>query len=714
MVKKFKKQNKSRTYKTNKTSRAPNRLIGELSPYLLQHAYNPVDWYPWGDEAFKKSKKENKPIFLSIGYSTCHWCHVMAHESFEDEKVAKLMNEVFVPIKVDREERPYLDNIYMSMCQMMTGSGGWPLTIIMTPEKNPFFSTTYIPKKTRFGRIGLLELIPRIAKLWETERDEIINRANQIADVFKDQTLYFETGKRLDESILGNTYDHLLMRFDNENGGFSSAPKFPTPHNLLFLLRYWQRTKTEKALLMVKKTLDAMQLGGIRDHIGFGFHRYSTDNRWLLPHFEKMLYDQAMIAMAYTEAYQVTGIEQYAKSAHDIFTYISRDMTQEGGGFYSAEDADSEGEEGKFYLWDKDEIKDVLSEEEADFVYDIFNIEEEGNYYEESTGKKIGKNILYLSKPAGEFALKFDYSEEKFLERLEEVRKKLYKHREKRIHPTKDDKVLTDWNGLMIVALSKGAQVFNERKYAKLAKNTADFILKNMKTSDGRLLHTYRKGQVSIPANLDDYAFFIWGLLELYETNFQIGYLKEALRLNDDLIKRFWDDNKGGFYFIADDSEEVLIRQKNTYDGAVPSGNSIAMLNLLRLGRITAKSSYEEKASKISEVFSANIKKSPSLYTQFMVALDFMLGPSYEIIIVGDTHAKDIKKMINALRKKFIPNKVVILKATESESPGITHIAEFTKFQKSVKGKATAYVCVNYQCKMPTTRVNEMLELLNV
>ncbi len=714
MVKKYKKQKKSRKFRVNKTARSPNRLIDEISPYLLQHAYNPVDWYPWGDDAFKKSKKENKPIFLSIGYSTCHWCHVMAHESFEDDKVAKLMNEVFVSIKVDREERPYLDNIYMSICQMMTGSGGWPLTIIMTPDKNPFFSTTYIPKKTRFGRIGLLELIPRIDKLWKTEKDEIINRANQVADVFKDQIIYFEKGERLDESILGNTYDHLVMRFDDVNGGFSSAPKFPTPHNLIFLLRYWKRTKTERAIEMVKKTLDAMQLGGIKDHIGFGFHRYSTDNKWILPHFEKMLYNQAMIAMAYTEAYQATGNEQYAKTAHEIFTYISRDMTRGQGGFYSAEDADSEGKEGEFYLWKKDEIKEVLTDEEAEFVYDIFNIEKEGNYYEESTGKKIGKNILYLSKQLGEIASNINYSEEKFLEFFEDVRKKLYKHREKRIHPAKDDKILTDWNGLMIVALAKGAQVFNERKYAELAKDTADFILKNMKTSDGRLLHRYRKGKASIPANLDDYAFFIWGLLELYETNFQIRYLKEAIRLNDDQIEHFWDDDNGGFYFIADDSEEVIARQKNSYDGAVPSGNSVSMLNLLHLSRMTGESSYEEKASKISEVFSANIKKSPSLYTQFMVALDFMLGPSYEIVIVGDKRAEDTKEMINALRKKFIPNKIVILKTTESESPEITHIAEFTRFQESIKGKATAYICVNYQCKMPTTKVNKMLNLLNV
>lgn len=709
MKKKENKQSESKKIKAR-----PNRLIHEKSPYLLQHAYNPVDWYPWGEEAFRRAKEDNKPIFLSIGYSTCHWCHVMAHESFENPEVAKLMNEVFISIKVDREERPDLDNIFMSVCQMMTGSGGWPLTIIMTPDKNPFFATTYIPKKTRLGRVGLMELIPRLKKLWKTQHDELISRANQITMAIKQQISEYVSIEELDETTLKLAYAHLAMRFDNVYGGFSSAPKFPTPHNLLFLLRYWKRKGKEKALEMVERTLEAIQFGGIKDHIGFGFHRYSTDNRWILPHFEKMLYDQALLGMTYTEAYQATGKEKYAKTAHEIFTYILRDMTSEEGGFYSAEDADSEGEEGKFYLWTKNEIKNVLDREESDLVFEIFNIEEDGNFYEEATGKKKGKNILHLTESLKEFSSSRKIPEKELQKRMEEVRKKLYNYREGRIHPDKDDKILTDWNGLMIAALAKGARTLDERQYGEAAKRAADFILKNMRTSDGRLLHRYRDGQVTIQAHVDDYAFLIWGLLELYEANFQVGYLRAIIELNKDLIDHYWDEDKGGFYFIADDAEEIFVRQKSIYDGAVPSGNSVAMLDLLRLGRITANPDYEEKAAQIARTFSMNIKRSPSLHTQFMVAMDFWIGPSYEIVIIGNSRAKDTKEMLEALRKHFIPNKVVILKAAKSKSPEIIRIAEFTKYQTSIDGKATAYVCADYKCKMPTTDVSKMLELLNV
>lgn len=709
MKKKENKQSESKKIKAR-----PNRLIYEKSPYLLQHAYNPVDWYPWGEEAFRRAKEDNKPIFLSIGYSTCHWCHVMAHESFENPEVARLMNEVFISIKVDREERPDLDNIFMSVCQMMTGSGGWPLTIIMTTDKNPFFATTYIPKKTRLGRVGLMELIPRLKKLWKTQHDELISRANQITMAIKQQISEYISIEELDETTLKLAYAHLAMRFDNVYGGFSSAPKFPTPHNLLFLLRYWKRTGKEKALEMVERTLEAIQFGGIKDHIGFGFHRYSTDNRWILPHFEKMLYDQALLGMTYTEAYQATGKEKYAKTAHEIFTYVLRDMTSEEGGFYSAEDADSEGEEGKFYLWTKNEIKNVLDREESDLVFEIFNIEEDGNFYEEATGKKKGKNILHLTESLKEFSSSRKIPEKELQKRMEEVRKKLYNYREGRIHPDKDDKILTDWNGLMIAALAKGARTLDERQYAEAAKHAADFILKNMRTSDGRLLHRYRDGQATIQAHVDDYAFLIWGLLELYEANFQVGYLRAIIELNKDLIDHYWDEDKGGFYFIADDAEEILVRQKSIYDGAVPSGNSVAMLDLLRLGRITANPDYEEKVAQIARTFSMNIKRSPSLHTQFMVAMDFWIGPSYEIVIIGNSCAKDTKEMLEALRKHFIPNKVVILKAAKSKSPEIIRIAEFTKYQTSIDGKATAYVCADYKCKMPTTDVSKMLELLNV
>lgn len=427
-----------------------------------------------------------------------------------------------------------------------------------------------------------------------------------------------------------------------------------------------------------------------------------------------MLYDQALLGMTYTEAYQATGKEKYAKTAHEIFTYVLRDMTSEEGGFYSAEDADSEGEEGKFYLWTKNEIKNVLDREESDLVFEIFNIEEDGNFYEEATGKKKGKNILHLTESLKEFSSSRKIPEKELQKRMEEVRKKLYNYREGRIHPDKDDKILTDWNGLMIAALAKGGRTLDERQYGEAAKRAADFILKNMRTSDGRLLHRYRDGQATIQAHVDDYAFLIWGLLELYEANFQVRYLRAIIELNKDLIDHYWDEDKGGFYFIADDAEEIFVRQKSIYDGAVPSGNSVAMLDLLRLGRITTNPDYEEKAAQIARTFSMNIKRSPSLHTQFMVAMDFWIGPSYEIVIIGNSHAKDTKEMLEALRKHFIPNKVVILKAAKSKSPEIIRIAEFTKYQTSIDGKATAYVCADYKCKMPTTDVSKMLELLNV
>jgi uncharacterized protein YyaL (SSP411 family) len=689
-----------------------NRLINETSPYLLQHAHNPVDWYPWGPEAFEKAQRENKPIFLSIGYSTCHWCHVMAHESFEHPEVARLMNEVFVSIKVDREERPDIDNVYMTACQMMTGGGGWPLSIIMTPNKEPFFAATYIPREGRFGLIGMLELIPRIRELWTTQRDAALSLSNRIATALQ-QSSQDALGEELDEATLGLAYEQLAKGFDAQHAGFGSAPKFPTPHNLLFLLRYWKRTGNRKALEMVEKTLQAMRQGGIYDHVGFGFHRYSTDSQWLVPHFEKMLYDQAMLAMAYTEAYQATGKEDYGKTAREIFTYVLRDMTAPEGGFYSAEDADSEGEEGKFYLWTRDEVRQALGNEELDFAANVFNIEKDGNFVEQATGRRNGANILHLRRSFGEIASDLNLSQHDLQKHLEEIRQKLLACREKRVHPLKDDKILTDWNGLMIAALAKGAQAFDEPEYAEAARRTADFILGNMRQPDGRLWHRYRDGQAGIAANLDDYAFLVWGLIELYEAIFDVRYLKVALELTEEMLRHFWDED-GGLYFTPDDGESLFVRKKEIYDGAIPSGNSVAMLNLLRLGRMTANSGLEEKAAKIGSAFSKRVKQAPLAHTQLMVALDFGVGPCYEVVIAGNSEAKDTGAMFKALRTHFLPNKVVLLNSNEQESPEIAQLAGFTKNQSSIEGKATAYICLNYNCKLPTTDINTMLELLNV
>ncbi len=696
--------------KSEKGNKSYNRLRLEKSPYLLQHARNPVDWYPWGEEAFRRAREEHKPIFLSIGYSTCHWCHVMENESFEDHEVARLMNDVFVSIKVDREERPDIDNIYMTVCQILTGSGGWPLSIVMTPDKKPFFAATYIPRETRFGRIGMLELIPRIADVWKSQYDRVIDSANQICSALRE--VPGELGDTLGEPVLKGAFEQLAKSFDEQRGGFGTSPKFPTPHHLVFLLRYWRRTENRKALDMVESTLTAMRQGGIYDHIGFGFHRYSTDAQWLVPHFEKMLYDQALLAVAYAEGYQATGRDDFKKTAHEIIEYVLRDMRSAEGGFYSAEDADSEGIEGKFYLWTEEEIRRALKSDEADPVVQSFNIKRDGNFSDEFSGEINGTNIIHMRESIDRIASSLHISKEELEDRIERARGKLFRLREKRIHPHKDDKVLTDWNGFMIAALARCAQVFDEQRYADAARDSVDFILGNMRRDDGRLLHRYRDGQAAIAAHLNDYVFLIWGLLELYDATFDTSFLKTAVELNEELITHFWDHSHGGFYFSADDAEKLFMRQKEIYDGAVPSGNSIAMWNLLRLARITANSQYEEKAEQIGRVFSKQVRENPSAYTQLMVAVDFSMGPLYEVVIAGDPDAPDTRAMLKALRKHFIPNKVVLLRPGEDISPEIATLAGYTKDLMSIEGNATAYVCHNHSCNLPTTEIDTMLKLL--
>ena len=676
----------------------PNKLISEKSPYLQQHAYNPVQWYPWCDEAFEKAKKEDKPIFLSIGYSTCHWCHVMEYESFEDDEVAKLMNDTFVSIKVDREERPDIDNVYMTVCQMITGSGGWPLTIIMTHDKKPFFSGTYYPKHSRSGRIGMLDLIPRIKDIWANKRNEILESSKQITQHLE-QAVGNISGSDIDESILKSTFEMFSNRFDESYGGFGSAPKFPTPHNLLFLLRYWKRTKNEHALHMVEKTLQSMRAGGIYDQIGFGFHRYSTDSEWLVPHFEKMLYDQALLSMTYTEVYQATKNDFYKKVTEEIITYVLRDLMSKEGGFYCAEDADSEGVEGKFYVWKEEEIRKILDKQEAELFIKTFNTEKEGNYIEESTREKTGANIFHLK----EQVLDLTGS-------IERARQRLFNEREKRIHPHKDRKILTSWNGLMIAALAKAASVLENEEYLNTAKNAFNvIILKMMK--DKTLLHSFCDGEAKIAAHLDDYAFLIWGLLELYEATFEIKYLKSAIDFNEYLLKHFGDEKDGGFYFTSLLGEKLLVRQKEIYDGAIPSGNSVCILNLLRLAKITANNKFEDYAKKALRGFSENVKSTPVAYTQLLCGIDFLLGPSCEIVIVGSLHTDDTKAMLKAIRKEFVPNKVILLNPHENK---LIDIVNFANLPQSTLGKATAYVCQDYSCKSPTSDVSSLIEMIDL
>lgn len=692
--------------------RKPNHLINEKSPYLLQHAYNPVDWYPWGKEAFEKARKENKPIFLSIGYSTCHWCHVMAHESFEDEDVAGLMNRVFVNIKVDREERPDIDNIYMTVCQIILGRGGWPLNIIVTPDKKPFFAGTYIPKKSRFSQTGMLELVPRIEEIWDRQHEEVLDSAENITSTIQNM-ISESAGEGIGEAIMEEAYDELLSSFDSEYGGFEIAPKFPTPHKTSFLLRYWRRSENPEALHMVEYTLENMYRGGIHDHLGSGFHRYSTDSMWIVPHFEKMLYDQALIAAAYTEAYQVTGKELHKETAEGTLDYVLRDLTSPEGGFYCGEDADVDGEEGAYYLWTLEEIRSVLGPEESELITKVFNLKEGGNFEDEIRGKKTGSNILYMTQSLEVLAAELKIPIEEITSRVNLAEKKLMEARNKRKRAIRDDKVLTDWNGLMIAALAKGFQTFGEEKYLRAAEKAADFILKILYSPGKWLLHRYRVGTAGIYGTADDYAFLIHGLIELYEAGFELRYLKAAVCLNKELLEHFWDPVHGGLFFTANDSESLILRKKEFADAAIPSGNSIEMLNLLRLYRITANPELEDTAEGLERAFSKRIRKVPSGYTQFLSALDFGIGPTYEVVIAGKHGAQDTENMLEELWTNFIPNKVLIFRP-EGTDPEITTLAAYTKMQVPIEGKATAYVCKNYECQLPTTEINAMLKLLNV
>ncbi|OLS30294.1 MAG: Cellobiose 2-epimerase, partial [Candidatus Heimdallarchaeota archaeon AB_125] len=610
----------------------PNNLINEQSPYLLQHAYNPVNWYPWGDDAFKKAKEEDKPIFLSVGYATCHWCHVMEHESFEDSDVATSLNDNFISIKVDREERPDIDSIYMTITQMMTGRGGWPMTIIMTSDKKPFFAGTYIPKEGRFGMTGLIDLLSQITEIWKTKRQDVHQTAEQVTKHLQESSTLTQTEYNGEELIIRG-FDELNSKYDEILGGFGSQPKFPSPHNLLFLMRYWKRYNDGVALQMVEKTLQKMRMGGIYDHVGFGFHRYSTDRHWLVPHFEKMLYDQAMLVLAYTEAYQITKKEIYKETAEEILEYVMRDMTSPEGGFYSAEDADSEGEEGKFYIWSYKEITKILSKDELELAARIFNILPTGNFLDEATQQKSTLNILHLKRPIKELLEELNISKKEFDVKIEIIREKLFSQRKQRIHPLKDDKILTDWNGLMIAAFSKASRILRNKSYQQTAEKAIDFILAKLQQEDGRLLHRYRNEDAAIMANLDDYAFMIWGLLELYETSFNPKYLNEAINLNVKLIDHFWDNESGGFFFTPDDGEELLVREKPVYDGSIPSGNSVAMLNLVKLSKMTSEASLEQKADDLMKTFAKQINRIPSAFSFILSSLDFALGPSFEIIL---------------------------------------------------------------------------------
>jgi uncharacterized protein YyaL (SSP411 family) len=688
--------------------RQANHLKYEKSPYLVQHAYNPVEWYPWGVVAFERATAEDKPVFLSIGYATCHWCHVMAHESFEDENVARILNDSFICIKVDREERPDIDSVYMAVCQMMTGSGGWPLTIVLTPDKKPFFAGTYLPREGRFNLPGMLDLLPKISALWKEQRGDLVRSAEEISDALVSPSSP-DPVPVLDEHVLDSAYQDLVLRFDNESGGFGTTQKFPSPHILMFLLRYWNRTGTSRALAMVTKTLDEIRRGGIYDQIGFGVHRYSVDRRWQVPHFEKMLYDQALLATAFIEAYLATKNPEYRRSAEEILTYLLRDMASPEGAFYSAEDADSEGGEGAYYLWTDNELDEVLGNENAALARAVFCDTGTRNYsvpYEGGAG-----TILRRTGALERIAHHLTMTGDELAEKTEEIRSALFLARLKRPRPGRDDKVLADWNGLAIVALARAAQAFGERKYADAGERAARFILEVMHDPHGGLYHRFRDGEAAIPAFADDYTSMIWGLVELYEATFDFSWITAATELNRYFIDHFEDGEQGGFFTTADTSEQVLVRKKEVYDGAVPSCNSVALLNLLRLAHLTGNYHLEKTAGALSRSFSANVDHAPSGSAFFLCALDYAFGPSFEVVIAGDLDQPDTRALLHACRTHFLPSVIVSFKPAGVPMPTPLTAAGSTVYPAR-DGKATAYVCSRHACLSPVTNPADLPGIL--
>ncbi len=679
-----------------------NKLINEKSQYLLQHASNPVDWYPWCEEAFEKAKIDDKPIFLSIGYSTCHWCHVMEKESFEDKEVADLMNDVFVSIKVDREERPDIDGIYMKVCQMITGSGGWPLTVIMTPDKKPFFVGTYFPKTQKFNRVGLIELIPKIKEIWSNKRYDVLQSANEITNQLHQITIRKSDGK-LDQYIFDSAYSQYKKSFDSKYGGFGDAPKFPSPHNIIFLMRYYYYQNSHDAIEMVEKTLTEMRLGGIYDHIGFGFCRYSTDKFWLVPHFEKMLYDQAMLLLAYTEAFQITNNFLFQQTSEEIINYIQGKLTSSGGGFFSAEDADSEGEEGKFYLWTEQELEEFLPKDLYKTFINIFSVEKFGNYQNESKGVRTANNILHLKKTIKTLSQELNYSYEILAEQIEKSRQILFQKRETRIHPLRDEKILTDWNSLLISALVKAYNVFKKDDYLTCAVNAYEFIQNNLIGNENLLYHRYKDGETKVDGNLDDYSFFIQANLDLFESTAEPKYLSTAIKLNDVLMDNFWDEDQGGYFFTSKLSEKLITRQKELYDGAIPSGNSVQLLNLIRLYRITHNPQIEEAIEKQINFFSGEVLRYPSAYAFFLSALTVYHNPSIEIIICGDD--KEVAIARQKINSQYIPNKTLISLSSKNyhQIVGLLPHLQNYKPHKDLK----IFVCNNFVCKYPLNNVEE-------
>ncbi|OMF19845.1 hypothetical protein BK127_02765 [Paenibacillus sp. FSL H7-0331] len=627
----------------------------------------------------------------------------MNHESFEDEEVAALLNKDYISIKVDREERPDVDHLYMSVCQALTGQGGWPLTIMMTPEKKPFFAGTYFPKGRKYGRKGLMDILPQIAGKWDEDSAQISQMGDQIIAETQSRLIANLQGDISGES-LEQAFQMYEKLFDPQYGGFGDAPKFPTSHNLSYLLRYYTRTGNERALAMVEKTLDNMYRGGMYDHIGWGFARYSTDERWLVPHFEKMLYDNALLTMTYIEAYQVTGKQQYAEVAEQIIAYVLRDMTDEHGAFYCAEDADSEGEEGKFYVWKPAEIRQLLGEEEGELYCSVYDITDSGNFEGHSIPNLIEWTIEDAARLQG-------VPLNELRARLEASRHKLFDHREKRIHPHKDDKILTSWNGLMIMALAKAAKALNKPEYAEAARRASDFIARELRREDGRLLARYRDGEAAYLGYVDDYAFYVWGLIELYEATFDIELLQLAVELNADMLTLFWDTEQGGLFFYGHDGEQLFTRPKEIYDGAMPSGNSAAALNMAKLARYTYDASLSQKTDEQLQAFAGSVQKYPSGHALFLIALDYVISAPSEIVLAGDPNKPDLQAMKEKLQRRFMPHAIYMLHPSTEQREAARNLIPLLRDKVVLGGRATAYICENFACHAPVTDLDELDEI---
>ncbi|HYT93319.1 MAG TPA: thioredoxin domain-containing protein [Gemmataceae bacterium] len=673
-----------------------NRLLHETSPYLRQHAHNPVDWYPWGEEALRRARDLDRPIFLSIGYSACHWCHVMEHESFEDPEVGRLLNEHFVPIKVDREERPDLDQIYMTAVQLLTRHGGWPMSVFLTPDLKPFHGGTYYPPDDRYGdqMPSFKRLLHAIIDAWQTRRPEIGEVSQRLSEDIRTAT-YLEPGaEQLSEATLRNAVADLRHAFDPMHGGFGVAPKFPHPMDLRLLLRIWKRFGDDDALQMVRRTLDGMALGGMYDHLGGGFHRYSTDRQWLVPHFEKMLYDNALLAVAYLEAYQAVGEPLYRGVVEETLHYVLREMTSPDGPFYSTQDADSEGEEGKFFVWSLAEVEQVLGKDLAQPFAAVYDVTLAGNWE--------GKNILHRSPEAhGLQPVGLELRA-----RLDEAKKKLFTVRSGRIWPGRDEKVLTSWNGLMISAFARASRVFQSAEYLEAATRAADFILEKMRTPDGRLLRTWGAGsEPKLNAYLEDYAFLLDALVDVYEaTNGGTQYLEAALELAGVMYRQFWDEDEGGFFYTGRDHEELIARTKDPQDSSVPSANGMAVTALLRLAKLTARPDLEGLAVRTLLLFSKLLTASPRAAGQMLMALDFRLGPVQEFVVVGDRDVDDMWEVLRLISSRFRPNHVLAVKSQPGTSPHEEKLVPLLA-GKSAEGNVTTYVCENFACQTPLVGV---------